>query len=163
VHYAEAESALQGLLADAGLELGTGIHARHAGLSAPDAARGWEVFKAFGSIPAEGVGPHAEDDGLLFETGVYAWHYLDGPRFSLSFTRQFALYEEDEYDRMEQLHLSFYWAPTPELEGLEKAQIWSFGHELDDFFRLVEASPGFREPLELGLPPVGYQLGQEQV
>ena len=61
------------------------------------------MFKLFAAEPVEGAGPAADDDMCLFEYGVYDWSDGKGPRFSWNLCRQFTIYEDGEYDRMEQL------------------------------------------------------------
>lgn len=159
----DAAHELATMLRSRGVPLAVGLHPRHDGLDVDTVRRAWSAFTVFGRLPVDDAGPDPEDDGLLFQTGVYAWPFLGGPRYNLSFTRQFAFYEEGEYDRLEQLECCFYYEPTPELDSLEPSALWSFGHELAEFFALVEATPGFRVPLDNGLAPVGYRLAQEAV
>ena len=106
---------------------------------------------------------HADDDGLLFQGGIYDFATLGGRRFHFSLVRQFAYYEDGEYDRMEQLQCCFLFDPTPELEAVKPQNLWSFGLTLEDFYAQVEQMPAFRVPIERRLKPSGLWLEQGQV
>lgn len=83
MHVSDAEGRLRALLRDAGLDL-----------NQLDPGQTWEVFKTFAKEKVEGTGPHADDDLVLFESGVYDWYDGKGSRFQWSLVRQFALYEQ---------------------------------------------------------------------
>jgi hypothetical protein len=120
----------------------------------------WSVFKLFAAEPVEGAGPAADDDMCLFEYGVYDWSDGKGPRFSWNLCRQFTIYKDGEYDRMEQLRCDLYFEVTPQLEPLQLDGIWS-GSDLAGWATEVEAQEGFHAVTEL--TPVESSVEQEQV
>jgi hypothetical protein len=132
------EATLVSLLAEAGDER---LHHRP--------ARVWEVFKRFAVLPVSAVPPERLDDRggdlLLFEWGVYERPVLDALRrvFLVNLVRQFSILDEDDdYDRLEQLHCSVSLEPSPEFEQLGSGVLWS-GPSLEAWFAEVEQSDGF--------------------
>lgn len=135
-------------------------------LDGETAPRSWQVFKEFAAEPVDdpALGPAEDDsDGLLFEAGTYDWGDGAGRRFEWALTRQFILFDGDEYDRMEQLKLVLYFEPVGELEALQEDGIWSFGLPRDEFMRQVEASSAFRHPVDHRLVPMQLEVRQEVV
>ena len=124
-------------------------------------ATAWKTFKEFGAMAMDDV--HGDDDGLLFEGGIYDFEMLGGRRFHFSFVRQFVYYEDGESDRMAQLHCCFLYDPTPELEAVKQQNLWSLGLTLEDFYARVEQMPAFRVPVDGRLMPSGLWLEQAQV
>ena len=86
------------------------------GEGANDIKKVWETFKAFCTEPVEGE----EDKEILFQCGVY--DFTGEELFHLDFVRQFTIYEEDEYSRMEQLHCEFLFKQIDELRKLETGE-----------------------------------------
>ncbi|MFD0824487.1 hypothetical protein ACT8ZR_02300 [Neobacillus sp. M.A.Huq-85] len=81
-----------------------------------DIKKVWDVFKGFCKEPVEGE----EDKQILFECGIY--DFTGEELFHFAFVRQFSIFEDDEYDHMEQLHCLFYFKPTKVLRTLEVAE-----------------------------------------
>ncbi|MBU5212871.1 hypothetical protein [Heyndrickxia oleronia] len=115
----------------------------------------WETFKAFCKEPVE----REEDKEILFQCGVY--DFTGEELFHLDFVRQFTIYEEDEYSRMEQLHCEFLFKPTDELRRLEIGE-WSMDYDdIDDFFNEIENLKEFKIPLSL--EPIKIEIYQEEI
>lgn len=120
-----------------------------------DIKKVWEAFKAFCKEPVEGE----EDKEVLFQCGVY--DFTGEALFHLDFVRQFTVYEEDEYSRMEQLHCEFLFKPTDELSNLEIGE-WSMDYDnIDDFLSHIENLQEFNIPLNL--KPIKSEIYQEAV
>jgi len=120
-----------------------------------DIKKVWEAFKAFCKEPVEGE----EDKEILFQCGVY--DFTGEALFHLDFVRQFTVYEEDEYSRMEQLHCEFLFKPTDELSNLEIGE-WSMDYDnIDDFLSHIENLQEFKIPLNL--KPIKSEIYQEAV
>ncbi|MDR7002050.1 hypothetical protein [Neobacillus niacini] len=112
-------------------------------------------FKGFCKEPVEGE----EDKEILFECGIY--DFTGEELFHFGFVRQFSIFEEDEYDHMEQLHCLFYFKPTEELKMLEATE-WSMDYDdLDTFFNHIENLQEFNIPLNL--KPISSEIYQEEV
>ena len=120
-----------------------------------DIKKVWKTFKIFCKEPVEGE----EDKEILFQCGVYD---ITGEElFHLDFVRQFTVYEEDEYSRMEQLHCEFLFRPTDELSKLETEE-WSMDFdEEDDFFNHIEALQEFKIPSNF--KPIKLEIYQEEI
>lgn len=115
----------------------------------------WETFKNFCKEPVEGE----DDKEILFQCGVY--DFTGEELFHFDFVRQFAVYEEDDYSHMEQLHCEFLFKPTVELRNLEVEE-WSMDYEdIDDFFNHIENLQEFKIPLNL--KPIKSEIYQEEV
>ncbi|WP_026567131.1 hypothetical protein [Bacillus sp. UNC41MFS5] len=120
-----------------------------------DIKKVWETFKAFCKEPVEGE----EDKEILFQCGVY--DFTDEELFHLDFVRQFSVYEEDGYSRMEQLHCEFLFIPADELRKLE-IEVWSMDYEdEEDFLNHIENLQEFKIPLNL--KPIKAEIYQEEV
>ncbi|WNS75694.1 hypothetical protein RRV45_01190 [Bacillus sp. DTU_2020_1000418_1_SI_GHA_SEK_038] len=120
-----------------------------------DIKRVWETFKVFCKKPVVGE----EDIEILFQCGVY--NFTGEELFLFDFVRQFTVYEEDEYSRMEQLHCKFLFKPTDELSKLETGE-WSMDYDyIDDFFNHIENLQEFKIPLNL--KPIKSEIFQEEV
>ncbi|PEQ88660.1 hypothetical protein CN481_19340 [Bacillus sp. AFS006103] len=120
-----------------------------------DIKKVWETFKAFCKEPVEGE----EDKEILFQCGVY--DFTGKELFHLDFVRQFTVYEEDEYSRMEHLYCEFLFKPTDELSKLETGE-WSMDYDdIDDFFHHIEKLQEFKIPLNL--KPIKSEIYQEEV
>lgn len=120
-----------------------------------DIKKVWETFKVFCKEPVEGE----EDKEILFQCGVY--DFTGEKLFHLDFVRQFTVYEEDKYSRMEQLHCEFLFKPTDELSKLETGE-WSMDYDdLDDYFIHIENLQEFNIPLKL--KPIKSEIYQEEV
>jgi hypothetical protein len=120
-----------------------------------DIKKVWETFKIFCKEPVEGE----EDKEILFQCGVY--DFIGEELFHLDFIRQFTVYEEDQYSRMEQLHCEFLFRPTDELSKLETEE-WSMDYdEVDDFFNHIEALQEFKIPSNL--KPIKLEIFQEEI
>jgi hypothetical protein len=119
----------------------------------PDPKLAWEIFKNFFSTKVD-----CADDALLFQYGVYR----DDGSFEFDFTTQFIFEEDGEYDRMEQLHLTFYYRPNKELEDLN-AHIWTYDCDsINEFFSRVENMNNFKTLIEKYVP-IRCEIAQEQV
>ena len=119
-----------------------------------DIKKVWETFKTFCEEPVEGE----EEKEIIFQCGVY--DFTGEELFHLDFVRQFTVYKEDEYSRMEQLHCEFLFKPTDELSKLETGE-WSMDYEdVDDFFSHIENLQEFKIPLNL--MPIKSELYQEE-
>ncbi|MCM3791609.1 hypothetical protein M3221_25285 [Domibacillus indicus] len=115
----------------------------------------WQKFKTFCKETVEGE----EDKEILFQCGVY--DFTGEKRFHFDFVRQFTVYEEDEYSRMEQLHCEFLFKPTDELSKLEIEE-WSMDYDdIDDFLNHIENLQEFQMPLNL--KPIKLEIYQEEV
>jgi hypothetical protein len=145
----QAEEQLRTMLREAGLDI-----------ERLDPSGTWNVFKLFAADAVEGRGPEPDDDMCLFEYGVYDWSDGKGPRFNWNLCRQFIIYDDGEYDRMDQLRCDLYFEVTPQLELLQPAGIWS-GPDLVDWATRVETQEGFDAVTEL--TPVESRVGQAQV
>lgn len=120
-----------------------------------DIKKVWETFMAFCKEPVEGE----EDKEILFQCGTY--DFTGEELFHLDFVRQFTVYEEDEYSRMEQLHCEFLFKPTDKLSELEIGE-WSMDYDdIDDFLNHIENSQEFKIPLNL--KPIKSEIYQEKV
>ncbi|MEH7126032.1 hypothetical protein V7127_22735 [Bacillus sp. JJ1773] len=120
-----------------------------------DIKKVWGTFKDFCKEPVEGE----EDKEILFQCGIY--DFTGEELFHFGFVRQFTVYEEDEYSRMEQLHCEFLFKPTVELRKLEVAE-WSMDYEdIDDFLNHIKKLPEFKIPLNL--KPIKLEIHQEEV
>lgn len=147
-----AETTLKRMLKDAGVDL-----------ARPLLLGTWNVFKVFAALPVEGVGQDSDDDLLLFQWGCYDWRDGKGERFNVDFLRQFTVYSRDgDYDHMEQLHCTFFFEPTPELQALGSDSEWS-GRSLDVWFAQVEELPAFTVPANSGVPLLESRIEQERV
>lgn len=121
----------------------------------PDVALAIRALRVFAAEPVDAAG-----DALLFQTGVFP--NIGEPDFQLDFTRQFEIETDGEYDGMQQLHLTFYFAATPELAALQTT-LWSCDCDsIDDFFARVETLPEYRTPLG-GYRPLRFEMFQEEV
>jgi hypothetical protein len=147
----EAEGRLRERLVAAGVDADAPSRA--------DLARTWDVWRRFAAEPVEDADPREEDgDGVLAQYGVYDWG--EGERYELDLTRQFSFSDEDgEYSHMAQLSCTFRFAPTPELQALTAASLWSFGMAVDDFFAQALAMPGFRVDAD----PVALEIAYSDV
>ncbi|MED1472018.1 hypothetical protein [Bacillus salipaludis] len=115
----------------------------------------WDAFKGFCKEPVEGE----EDKQILFECGVY--NFTGEELFHFGFVRQFSIFEDDEYDHMEQLHCEFLFKPTDALRKLEVTE-WSIDYDdLDAFFNHIENLHEFKIPLNL--KPIRSEIYQEEV
>lgn len=115
----------------------------------------WETFKTFCKEPVEGE----EGKEILFQCGIY--DFTGEEQFHLDFVRQFTVYEEDEYSRMEQLHCEFLFKSTVELSMLEIEE-WSMDYDdIDEFFNHIENLQEFKIPLNLR--PIKSEIYQEEV
>lgn len=120
-----------------------------------DIKKVWETFRAFCKVPVEGE----EDKEILFQCGVY--DFTGEELFHFDFVRQFTMYEEDEYSRMEQLHCEFLYKPTDELSKLETEE-WSMDYDdIDAFFTQIENLQEFKIPLNL--KPIKLEIYQEVI
>ncbi|MCM3666272.1 hypothetical protein M3204_17790 [Mesobacillus subterraneus] len=120
-----------------------------------DIKKVWETFKTFCKEPVEGE----EDKEILFQCGVY--DFTGEELFHLDFVRQFTVYEEDEYSRMEQLNCEFLFRPSDELSKLETEE-WSMDYdEVDDFFNHIEDLQEFK--IVSNLKPIKLEIYQEEV
>jgi hypothetical protein len=153
----QAERTLMAMIAEAGVG------------DPPDPRAAWEVFKAFAARRVVANAPWQLDSDLgLFQWGVYDWHDGKGTRFQIDFTRQFALLDEDgDYDHMEQLACTLYFAPTERLRGLGSGEVWSDGElwadgALQAWSAGVEAT-GVLVAIAGGDTPIECRVGQEQV
>ncbi|MGG0655312.1 hypothetical protein [Rummeliibacillus pycnus] len=125
------------------------------GADTDDIKKVWETFKTFCKVPVEGE----EDKEILFQCGVY--DFTGEELFHLDFVRQFTVYEEDEYSRMEQLHCEFLFKPTDELSNLEIVE-WSMDyHDIDDFFNHIEKLQEFK--IFFNIKPINSEIYQEEV
>ncbi|QYF84867.1 hypothetical protein [Peribacillus frigoritolerans] len=125
------------------------------GEDADDIKKVWETFKDFCKEPVEGE----EDKEILFQCGIY--DFTGEELFHFDFVRQFTVYEEDEYSRMEQLHCEFLFKPTVELRKLEVEE-WSMDYDdIDGFFNHIENLQEFKIPLNL--KPIKSEIYQEEV
>jgi hypothetical protein len=149
---------LQAMLADAGLPLADEFD--HA---PPDPRGVWNVFKSFAALSSSADPPNRLDgDDILFE-----WMIDPSPRSGASerllveLGRQFTVYDgDDDYDHMEQLQVSFWFEPVPELPNASVGAIWSAG-DLDQWITEVEKSPGFT--VLRNRVPVLAHIGQQHV
>ncbi|MFF5399814.1 hypothetical protein ACFY5J_21095 [Peribacillus butanolivorans] len=122
---------------------------------ADDIKKVWETFKDFCKEAIEGE----EDKEILFQCGVY--DFTGEELFHFDFVRQFTVYEEDEYSRMEQLHCEFLFKPTGELRKLEVSE-WSMDYDdINDFLNHIENLQEFKIPLNL--KPIKSEIYQEEV
>ena len=120
-----------------------------------DIKKVWETFKTFCEEPVEGE----EEKEIIFQCGVY--DFTGEELFHLDFVRQFTVYKEDGYSRMEQLHCEFLIKPTDELSKLEIGE-WSMDYDdIDDFLNHIENLQEFKIPLNL--KPIKSEIYQEEV
>jgi hypothetical protein len=134
-----------------------------------DPRAAWDVFTRFAARPVVADPPEGlESDLGLFQWGVYEWGDGKGRRFELDFTRQFSLCDEDgDYDRMEQLHCTLYFAPVAELGALGSGTVWSDGDlgskgSVESWGAEVEQTRVFSALADAG-PPVEHRIEQEIV
>ncbi|ANE45739.1 hypothetical protein SY83_04860 [Paenibacillus swuensis] len=117
----------------------------------------WEAFKAFGKQPVEGE----EEIALLVECGVY--DFTGKAQFHFNFTRQFTVYEGEEYVGMEQLHALFLFEAKETLESLKMCK-WFFSNEgtdVEEFYTEIENAEEFK--LAMKGQPISFQLYQDEV
>ena len=120
-----------------------------------DIQKVWEIFKVFCRESVEGE----EEKEILFQCGIY--DFTGEERFHLDLVRQFTVYEDDEFSRMEQLHCEFILKPTEELRRYEVEE-WSMDYDdIDDFFNHIENLQEFKETLNL--EPIKQEIYQEEV
>lgn len=114
----------------------------------------WEVFKAFAARPCAADPPERLDgDDLLFQ-----WDDA-----GVDFTRQFSIADSDgDYDRMEQLHVTFSFDHDETRERIESGHLWSMGRPLEAWINEVEQTDGFAL-LKLGDKPALATIRQEHV
>jgi hypothetical protein len=149
--YGDAEAKLKAMLQEAGVDL-----------AAPDPLRTWGTFKQFAAIPVEGVDPDG-GDMFLFQWGTSDWYDGKGERFEIDFLRQFSINAPGgEYDHMEQLHCTFFFAPSDELRAFDSGDEWIVG-DLDSGFATVEAFPVFGVLQRPPARPAEVRIEQEQV
>ena len=98
------------------------------------------VLSFYGDCPADGLADEY-GDMLLFQYGTYDWSA--GPSFEIDIVRQFIEAERDgEEDVMSQFHLTRFYSPSKELEGLGAGSKWCESQsELAEFTRLIMAQP----------------------
>jgi hypothetical protein len=139
------------MLAEAGLDL-----------TRLDVQGTWHVFKEFAAQPVEPTVGDADDDMLMFESGIYDWSDGKGSRFNWGLCRQFALYDADgEYDHMEQLRCDLFFEPTPALEQMgADTSMWPSG-SFDDWVLEVERLDG--HGAVFGSTPVESRVEQGHV
>ncbi|MBD8590024.1 hypothetical protein IFT92_19730 [Peribacillus simplex] len=122
---------------------------------ADDIKKVWEAFKDFCKEAIEGE----EDKEILFQCGVY--DFTGDELFHFDFVRQFTVYEDAEYSRMEQIHCEFLFKPTDELRKLEVSE-WSMDYDdINDFLNHIENLQEFIIPLNL--KPIKSEIYQEEV
>jgi hypothetical protein len=133
---------------------------RRAGVSLTDPAAGsvgqvLDVIRDFSNIPVAGIAPLDEDgDGVLAQFGTYA---IDGPRrFEVDLTRQFTKRGEDP--QIWQLSCTLKWLPSPDTDAIGSGEFWSFGLDLEDFFREVARLDAFQWALTTERAPVAITL-----
>lgn len=117
----------------------------------------WAVFKEFAAYPIE----DAPDVELLFQWGTYDFpEVTERELFHCDFVRQFSIYEDGEYDRMEQLHCLFLYEPTAELRALT-GNVW-LESATETSFATVEQHPVF-QLLTTQYTPLELRVDQEQL
>ncbi|RDU38073.1 hypothetical protein DRW41_00410 [Neobacillus piezotolerans] len=125
------------------------------GKDSDDIRKVWERFKDSCKETVQGE----EEKENLFQCGVY--DFTGEELFHLDFVRQFTVYEEDKYSRMEQLHCEFLFKPTDELNMLETAERSMDFDDVDDFFNHIENLQEFKIPLTL--KPIKLEIYQNEV
>lgn len=70
----------------------------------------FSAMKEFSKIKVD-----CSNDDFLFQCGVFDFTGVD--MFYLDFVRQFVIYEDSNYDHMEQLHFEVMFMPNKELEN----------------------------------------------
>lgn len=135
-----AQGAFEAYLRQQGEELGALVPARGIAL----------MIGFYVAERAEGCAFDEDADGLLFQWGTHDWG--DGEHLSVDITRQLILPDDDDDDAIWQLHLTWRFAPTPELRRLGAGNRWCFSPaELEGFREFVRTSP----PLHSALPKAG--------
>ena len=90
------------------------------------------------------------DDRMLWETGTY--NFTGEDMHECSMVRQFVIETDNEYDHMEQLHMTVYYAPCAELNAINE-EMWSTEYNsTDDFFKEVKRSDSYIIPLTKHTP-----------
>ena len=121
----------------------------------PDLTLALQVFRTFASQQFD-----CAEDAFLFQCGVY--DFTGKREYQVDLVRQFVFEEDGEYDHMEQLHCTIYFAPTPELNGLE-AELWSYDFPSpSEFFDHVSTMPGYLAAID-GRVPLRAETFQEEV
>ncbi len=106
-------------------------------------------------------GCHVDDDSdmLLFQWGTYDWG--GGRRFEVDITRQIVLPDEEDDDAIWQLHLTYRFAPTHDLEGHGAGDRWCHAPaELPAFREFIASTGAFRALAQR--PPVDVELNWER-
>lgn len=122
-----------GLLAEVGVTPGA--------ISSADVATIVDVYRRFSVIPADDAAPIAEDgDGVLAQFGTFS--FRGNSEFSVDLTRQFVEAGGNDAS-MWQLECTVHYASSMSNRALASGNLWSFGMELDDFFRRAVNLPGW--------------------
>jgi hypothetical protein len=97
-------------------------------------------------------------DMLLAQFGTYDWG--QGPLFRVSLDRQFSI-DHGDYSDTRQMQCEFRFAPTPELDALGAASLYTMqvDYDLAEFERRFRSWPAFSIQLE----PAELFLSLEQV
>lgn len=121
----------------------------------PSVSGVYRIFKAFSKIPV-----NFAEDNILFQCGVY--NFTGKDFFHFEFVRQFTIYENGDYCRMEHLFCEFLFEPDKTLEEL-RTNLWSEEcDDLDDFFIKIESLKEFQIPNNHYVP-VKLNLDQKTV
>ena len=146
VRYEDGESTLRAMLEERGVDIDN-----------PDPLQTWATFKEFAALPVEGVAPE-DGDMFLFQWGAYDWHDGNGERFEIDVTRQFVINTpRGDYDHMEQLHCTFYYGASAQLQQFASGDAW-----LQDVGE-AESLPVFSVVRDRLAAPAGCRIEQEQV
>lgn len=119
------------------------------------------VFERFAAKPANDCAPGDEDgDGVLAQFGTFGVRGIQ--EFNVDLTRQFIEAGDDDAP-MWQLSCTFYWDATPETVALGSGSLWSFGSQLEDFFRNAALLPGWGWSLGTNEQPKSLEITLEQI
>lgn len=98
-----------------------------------------EVFEEFMEIDF-GV----EEDDVLFETGTFYGKDI----FTVDIVRQFSIYNQNEYDHMEQFHVTVQFVNTRKLKELNCTE-WSMDYnDISDFFNSIKKLKEYIYPIK---------------
>jgi len=136
------------LASDAEATLRSALARANVSIEAPRADAVWAAFKSFLDEPVDDA-----EDGVLYEVGVSG--FGEPEAFQIDLVRQFSVYEDGEYDRMEQLHCTLRYPPSDLLRAHGSFHAWLEEHpSRGAFITAVDSRPEWDLVRELAAEPL---------